>query len=212
MQSENATIQSKDLTQAFKLLNQKKLDEAEVVLTKGLNEAKAANDKILQGVFYSSFGILFKLKKNFRKAWKYYEQAEKIIPADPALKIISSRLLADYFGQHDTVIRKMQKVIDQAGNDLSFLHSAYSLQGFSYLKKGNKKKALECLKLSMGDHFKGMQTAANLDYRLVEALTKKKTDLKACRDFLEQALSFAKSTREVPHQKILGQLLKKFPA
>lgn len=212
MQSLNNKIESKDLYKAFELLNQKKLDEAEKLLVKGLNEAKAANDPLLTGLFYSAHGILYKLKKDFRKAWKFYEQAEKLIPDDPALKIISSRLLVDYFGQYDTAIRKMNKVIEKVGDDLTFLHSAYGIQGLSYLKKGNKKKALECLEKSIGDNFKGLQSAANLDFRLVEALMKKKTELKSCRSFIEKALAFAKQTKERQHERILKRLLDEFPA
>ncbi|MBI2339685.1 MAG: hypothetical protein HYU99_04875 [Deltaproteobacteria bacterium] len=212
MQKMNERIQSKAIYKAFELMRQKKFDESEAVLTEGLKEAQTARDLVLTALFYSAYGVLFKLKKEYRKAWKYYEQAEKLIPDDPALKIISSRLLVDYFGQHDTVIRKMEKILPKLGNDMTFLHQAYTVLGLAYLKKGNKKKAGECLTKSAGNDFKGLQSGANFDFRLVEEMMKKKNNPAACRGFLEKALAFVKETKEIQHERILKRLLDLFPA
>jgi len=211
MQKMDSKIQSKELYKAFEWMRKKKLEEAEKCLQKGLEEAKAVKDLVLEGLYYSAYGVLYKIKKDFRQAWKYYERAEKLIPDDPALKIISSQLLIDYFGQYDTAIRKMEKVIKQVGKDVIFLHQAYTIQGLGYLKKGDKKKALEALKKSIGDDFKGLQTVANIDFRLMQEMAKKKTALDTCRLFLEKALAFAKGTKEKQNQKILEKMLEGFP-
>ena len=133
MQKINERIQSKSIYKAFELMRGKKFDEAESLLSKGLSEAKAARDLVLTGLFYSAYGILFKLKKEYRKSWKYYEQAEKLIPDDPALKIISARLLVETFGQYDTAIRKMEKIVPKLGSDMTFLHQAYTVLALSLL-------------------------------------------------------------------------------
>ena|SRR3989338_7812729 len=212
MQKINARIESKVIYKAFELMQKKKLDEAEGLLSKGLSEAKTARDLILTGLFYSAYGVLFKLKKEYRKAWKYYEQAEKLIPDDPALKIISARLLVDYFGQYDTAIRKMEKILPKIGSDMTFLHQAYTVLGLAWLKKGNKKKAVDCLAKSMGDNFKGLQSGANFDFRLVEEMMKKKSNPTACRTFLEKAIAFVKETREIQHERLIKRMLDLFPA
>lgn len=212
MQSMNAKIRSQDLLKAFSLMHNKKFDEAEKALSASLKAALGEKDGILAGLCYSAYGVLYKLKKEFRKAWKYYEQAEKFIPDDPALKLISARLLVDYFGQYDTVIRKMDKVVKMTGSDFVFLHQALTIQGTAYLKAGNKKKAVECLVKSMGVNFDGLQSAANLDFKLVNEFVKKRIEAKLCREFLEQAWKFAKKSRESAHEKFIKGLLSAFPA
>lgn len=211
MKPGSTKIQSLLLNKAFELLQKKKFGEAETLLAQGLQEAKENKNKILEGLFYSAHGIYHKLKKEFRKAWKYYEKAEKLIPDDPALKIITARLLIDSFGQHDLVIKKMEKIIPLVGRDPTFLHPIYTILGLAYLKKGNRQKAVECVLQSMGADFLGLQTAANLDFRLVEALLQKKAAVPECRIFLEKALLFSKQTKEVSFQKLISQMLALFP-
>lgn len=207
MQTIDKKIDSKFLLKAFELMNQKKLDEAEKVLDHGLQEAESLRDLILTGLYHSAYGVLYKLRKDFRKAWKYYEKAEKLIPEDPALKIISSRLLVEYFGQYDTVIRKMDKVIKMVEGNLPFLHQALCLKGLAFLRKGNKKRAVECLKQSMGKNFEGLESVANLDFKLLQELIKKKGDSTLCRQYLEAAQKLAKKTKETGHQQIIQSLL-----
>lgn len=204
-------IKAKRLLLAFGLMNEKKYDQAEKALTEGLKEAETARDLVLQGLHYSAFGVLSKLKKDFRKAWKYYEQAEKLIPDDLALKIISARLLVEYFGQYDTVIRKMEKAAKMEGADFVFLHQILTTQGLAYLRAGNKKKAAECLKKAMGKNFDGIQSMVNLDLKLVGEMTAKKVDPPLCRAYLNGAATFAKKTKEGVHEKIIKRLLDLFP-
>ncbi len=203
-------MKSQKLYQAFDLMNQKKLDEAHAILAEGLKEAEVVHDEMMQGLFNSAFGILYKIKKDFRKAWKYYEKAEKLIPADPTLKIISGNLLCDYFGQYDIVIRKMNEVIQMVGGDINFTHQAYSLMGRASLKKGKKDQAIQCLKDSMGDNFKGMVSAVNLNFKLVEVLIKKKIEPELCREFLNKAREFAGKNKDKAHEKLLKKMLELF--
>lgn len=209
MQSLNNTLIEKNLNTAFERMKLKKYDEAKALLDKGIKEAEKKKDVVLMGVYCSAFGVLFKLKKEFRKSWKFYEQAEKCIPGDLSLKLISCRLLADYFGQYDTVIRKMEKVIETAPHDPILQHQASTLAGYAFFKKGDKKKGIEFFKKSMADGFKKLQTAANLDFKLVGELLRKKQEKELCRQYLETALKFAQSTKEKPYQQLIHQMLKK---
>lgn len=211
MQTLSEPIKSKGLLKAFGLMHEKKYDLAEKALDEGLKEAVTARDLVLQGLHYSAYGVLYKLKKDFRKAWKYYEQAEKLIPEDPALKIISSRLLVEYFGQYDTVIRKMEKTAKMVGSDVLFLHQIFTTQGLAYLRSGNKKKAAECLKKAMGKGLDGLQSLANVDLKLVGEMATKKVDPKLCRVYLKAAAEMAKKTREGIHEKFIKRLLELFP-
>lgn len=204
----NSKIESKPLLKAFGLMHKKKLKEAETILAYGLKEAEVLHDELLMGLYNSAYGVLYKLKKEFRKAWKYYEQAERLIPDDPALKIISARLLVDYFGQYDTVIRKMDKLMAMANGDFVLLHQAHTIQGLAHLRSGNKKKAVASLEKAMGKNFEGLQTATNLDFKLVHEMIKKKVNLPLCRHYLESARKFAKKMRESAHEKLIARLLK----
>jgi len=205
MQSPDKPIQSKTLMESFHFMKQKKFDEAKAHLEKGLKEAEIAKDLTLQAIFNSSLGVLFKLKKEFRKSWKYYETAEKLMPEDLSLKLISSRLLVDYFGQYDTVLKKTEKVLSLVKSTDPLTHVAQTIRGLAYLRKGEKKKAVDCLMLSAD--FGGMKTAANLDLQLVSELIRKKIDRQVCVAFLNKSLQLAKSNKEEKFVAIIGKLV-----
>lgn len=212
MDSHSQQIRSKNIQKAFALMQKKKLDQAERLLESGLKEAEGKKDLMMTALYCSAYGVFFKLKKEFRKAWKFYERAEKIYPEEPSLKLISGRLLVDYFGQYDTVIRKMDKVIEIHGGNPVLLHQALTLKGIAQLRLGEKEKAVECLKGSIGNGFEPLKTCVNLDFKLVEELMKKKVGREACREFLEKANALARKSREVPFQKLTKRLLDHFPA
>ncbi len=207
MQSLKTPLAEKNLDSAFELMKTRKYDEAEALLEKGMKEAEQKKDIVLVGVYSSAFGVLLKLKKEFRKSWKFYEQAEKCIPDDLSLKLISCRLLADYFGQYDTVIRKMEKVIQLAKEDPILQHQANTLAGYASFKKGDKKRGIDFFRKSMADGFKGLQTAANLDFKLVGELVKKKQEKDLCRQYLEMALKWTQTTKEKPYQQLIRRML-----
>lgn len=203
---------SKNLAKCFSLMHRKKLDDAEKLISQGLKEAEYKRDLNLQGLYWSAFGVLHKLKKDFRKAWKCYDQAEKLIPDDPALKIISSRLLIDYFSQYDTVLKKMEKIEEGCKGNTAFLHQIHALMGLAWLKKGDRKKAAEFLKRSMEGGFKGLESSVNLDLKLLEELMKKKVEPMLCKAYLETALKFAQANKEKVFEKLFKLFLKNFPA
>lgn len=212
MLSVHEKVKSERLYKAFDLMAAKNLDAAENELHAGLTDAEAQEDKVLAALFYSSLGVLYKIKKEFPKAWKYYEKAEKLLPEDPALKLISARLLIDVFGQFDTAIRRCQKVLEISRSDPPFLHQANVTLGFAYLKKGERSKAVQCLVDSMQDDFAGLLSASNIDLKLVEALLRKKAGLQECRSYLEKAKAFAISKQEERHAELFTRLIDAFPA
>lgn len=205
MQSADSPIQSKLLIESFELMKFKKFEEAKIRLEKGLHEAELAKDHTLQALFNSALGVLCKLQKEFRKSWKYYETAEKLMPDDMALKLISSRLLVDYFGQYDTVLKKTEKVLSIVKKNDPLFHMAHTIRGLAFLRKGEKKMAVECLKLSAD--FENAKTAANIDLQLVGELIRKKIDRQACIHFLNQALQLAKANREARFEKVIARLI-----
>lgn len=195
------------LLKAFEHLQKKDLPRAQAELDKALEAARLAQDPVLEALAHSGFGVFYKLKKEFRKAWKSYEQAERLVPDDAALKIISSRLLLDYFGQYDTVISKMKKVQAIAGVPPGFSHQALCLEGLAWLKKSDKKKAAECLKQAGESDFQALESPANIDLRLAFELTKKKIEPELCRGYLTKAIAFAKDKRDGAHEKLFQKVL-----
>jgi predicted Zn-dependent protease len=207
----NQPIQSEKLQKAFNLMAAKKLDAAEAELNEGITESEKAKDKVMEALFCSTLGILYKLKNESRKAWRQYHKAEKLLPHEPSLKLISARLLIETFHQYDTAIKKAQKVLKTAKHDRPFSHHAQTTLGLAYLKKGDKNRALKCLSEAMEGDFEGMISAANIDLKLLEALLIKKTGYEECRAYLEKALSFAKKMGEENNAKVIAWLLENFP-
>jgi tetratricopeptide (TPR) repeat protein len=205
-------IHSERLYKAFDLMSVKDFGGAEQELNAGLAEAEAQEDRILSALFYSTLGVLFKMKKEFAKAWKFYERAEKLLPEDPALKLISARLLIDVFGQFDTAIRRCQRVLEISRSDPPFLHQAQVTMGMAYLKKGERTKAVQCLVDAMEDDFGGLISAGNIDLKLLEALIRKKNGLPECKTYLEKALVFATNKKEEKYVDLLKRLIEAFPA
>jgi len=199
------------LKKAVQLMETLKFDEAETELKKGIAESESKGDKTMEALFHSSLGILYKLKKDYKTAWRHYEKAEKLMPEDPALKLVSARLLVDVFGQNDLAITKAKKVLQIAKDDWSFCHQAQATLGLAYLKKGDKKKAIVALTRAMEGDFEGMPSAASIDFKLLEALMRKNLGLQECYAYLSKALAFAKITGEEKQIHIFSQLLSVFP-
>lgn len=204
-------VKSERLYKAFDLMAAKNLDAAEGELHAGLSEAESQEDKVLAALFYSTLGVLYKVKKEFPKAWKFYEKAEKLLPEDPALKLISARLLIDVFGQFDTALRRCQKVLEISRSDPPFLHQANATMGLAYLKKGERTKAVQCLVDSMKDDFEGLASATNIDLKLIEALVRKKAGLEEGRRYLQAAQRFAEGKNEEKLVELYTRLLDAFP-
>lgn len=199
------------LAPIFTLLAQKKFAEVEAVLYPLLKQAESAKNENNLGLVHSIFGMYYRAQKEYRKAWKSYELAEKLIPKDPSIKLVSTRLLIEQFAQYDLALKRIQKIKELVGTDFTFLHKACTLEGLAHLKQGDLSQAVSAFKKSMGNHFEGLQTSYNLDLKLVEAFMKKKIEPQLCKTFLEEALLFAKKKKEKVYEKLIEKLLALFP-
>src|SRR3990167_7963996 len=104
-------IYSPPLQKIIELIGSKKFEEAEKKLEEEINQSKKNKDKVLEACLYSIFGMFYRLKKDLKSAWRYYDKAEKLFPEDPSLKLISARLLSEVFGQQDMAIKKCEKAL-----------------------------------------------------------------------------------------------------
>lgn len=204
-------VESERLYKAFDFMAAKDLEAAETELNAGLNEAENNDDKVLSALFYSSLGVLYKIRKDFQKAWKFYEKAEKLLPDDPALKLISARLLIDVFGQFDTAIRRCKRVLEISRSDPPFRHQAYATMGLALLKDGKRSQAVECLVDAMEGDFEGLLSASNIDMKLVEALLRKKIGIPESFVYIQKALEFAQATGEEKFVELFSRLIDSFP-
>ena len=91
---------------AFELIAAKQYEDAEKLLA--LNMSRTDDDAAI-ALYHSVMGVLFKVQGEFKTAWKHYERAEKLLPDDPAMKIISARLLIEQFAEYDQAIKKAKK-------------------------------------------------------------------------------------------------------
>lgn len=193
--------------QAFRLMKSKKLDEAERLLTASLAKTE---DKTATALYHSALGILFKTKKDFKEAWRHYQRAEKLIPDDPALKIIVARLLIDQFAQYDQAIRRAKKVLKILPGNPVFVHQSYTTIGLAYVRKKEKKLAVEALEKSIVEDFADFITAKNIDFHLVEACLRHGWGENLCYQFVNKALAFAKKKNEKEYVNAFEKMLKAF--
>lgn len=189
---------------AFELMSAKQFDDAEKLLAS--NMARSDDDTAI-ALYHSVMGVLFKMQGEYKTAWKHYERAEKLLPDDPALKIISARLLVDQFAEYSQAIKRAKRVLELIPNNPVFAHQAYTTMGLAYAKKGDKKKAIEMLKESCVDDFQEFVSAKNIDFELVEAILKKGWSIAECRAFLEKAKLFAQKTEEGQYIRSFSNML-----
>lgn len=192
---------------AFELIAAKQYDDAEKFLT--INMSRTDDDTAI-ALYHSVLGVLSKSKGEYKAAWRHYERAEKLMPDDPSLKIITARLLINQFSEYSQAIKKAKKVLALAGKIPAFVHQAYATIGLAHAKMGDRKKALEMLELSIGEKFNGFVTAKNIDFELVETVLRKGWGLDICRKFFDLALEFAKSTNEDEYIKLFQRMLNVF--
>jgi tetratricopeptide (TPR) repeat protein len=193
---------------AFELMRAKQFEDAERLLSNCLAKSE---DDVSSALFHSTLGVLYKMKGEYKTAWRHYERAEKLLPVDPALKIISARLLIDEFSEYDQGIKKAKKVLELIPKNPVFKHQAYVTMGLAFAKKGNKAKAIEMVRLSMQGGFEGFITTKNIDFSLCEAVLKKgwaETDVKA---FLDSAHDFAVAHSEADWAETIKKMLGAFP-
>ncbi|OGQ04320.1 MAG: hypothetical protein A2W61_06945 [Deltaproteobacteria bacterium RIFCSPLOWO2_01_44_7] len=197
---------------AFELMKAKQYDDAEKLLANNLTHTE---DKTANALYHSALGVLYKMQGEFKTAWRHYTRAEKLLPQDPALKIIMARLLIDQFAEYTQAIKRAKKVLEILPNNPVFCHQAYITMGLAYCKKGDKQKAIGMLEKSQEKDFEGFITAKNIDFQLVEMLLRKSWGVDSCYRFLNKALAFAKSRKEEPFidafQKMLNAFEKEYP-
>lgn len=178
---------------AFELIKQKQFDDAEKLL---LGMMSKTEDSTADALYHSVLGVLYKMKGEQKTAWRHYTRAEKLLPNDPALKIISARFLIEQFAEYDPAIRKAKKVLQLLPGNPVFAHQSYITMGLAHCLKGEKKKAVAMLEKSWGNDFEGFVTSKNIDFTLVEMLLKKDWGEDACFRFINKALGFAKNRKE----------------
>lgn len=192
---------------AFELMKGKQYEDAERLLTNCMTKT---DDDVAVALFHSALGVLYKLRGEFKTAWRHYQRAEKLLPDDPALKIISARLLIEQFAEYDAAIKKAKKVLEIMPQNPVFRHQAFVTMGLAYGRKGNRKKAIEMLEKSMEGGFQGFVTTRNIDFNLVELLLRRTWGEDICREFLKRAHAFAKRVKEVEWVNLIEKMLDAF--
>jgi tetratricopeptide (TPR) repeat protein len=192
---------------AFELMAAKQYEDAERLIAANMSRC---DDDASIALYHSVLGVLFKMQGEFKTAWKHYQRAEKLLPDDPALKIISARLLIEQFAEYDQAIKKAKKVLALLPNHPVFVHQACTTMGMALLKKGDRRKAVEMLVRSWGDDFRGFISGKNIDFTLVELLVRRGVGLAECRAFLVKALAFAEATSEESHGRLYRRMLAAF--
>ena len=194
---------------AFELMAGRQFDDAERLIANAMSKS---DDDIAIAIYHSALGVLYKMKGEFKNAWRHYRRAEKLMPDDPALKIISARLLIEEFAEYDQAIKKAKKVLDIAKNNPVFAHQAYTTMGLAWVKRGNRKKATTMLEKSKGEAFAGFISPQNVDLTLLEAVLRKGWTDDVCRSFLGEALEFATTVNDEKLVNIFSRMLAAYDA
>jgi tetratricopeptide (TPR) repeat protein len=194
---------------AFELMRGKQYDDAEKLLSHWLTKTE---DKVELGLFHSAYGVLEKTRGQFKDALRHYERAEKLIPDDPAIKLITARLLLDVYKEAGQTIRKCNKVLKLLPDNPVVVHHAKTLQGLAHAQKGSKRQAIAMLEESMAGDFDGFLTCDNIDFTLVEVCARKGWAIPQCRTFLDKALAFAKAHQEDQWVETVSKIVAVMPA
>lgn len=203
-------VDSKAFYEAFEWMKKQDYSKAKVALDKGLALAVEQEDKTLEALFYSAFGVLCKLENNPQQAWKFYDKAEKILPENPALKINSAELLIENFAQFQSAFRKMEKILQTTDLDPVYKHQAHTLAGLAQLKKGEIELAVTHFKKSFEDSITDFLSVQQLNLKLLEAFLLKKVQTRACLDFLNKAQALAEKLRDERHIQLFEALIHQF--
>ena len=152
-------------------------------------------------------GVLYKIKKDYKKSYQFYQKAEKLLPEDPSLKMITATLLIEEFAQYDTALRKLEKILKDHSQDLALCHHAMALKGMALLLMGKKEDSLQVLKKLVASDFSALRSTANVNFKFPELLVKKQYALQECLDYLKKAKNLALEKRELVYQKIVEALI-----
>jgi tetratricopeptide (TPR) repeat protein len=199
-------INDQNLYQAFRKMQSKEFDAAESLLKEGLKTARLANDDAAEGLYFSAMGVLYKLKQDYKKAFKFYQQAEQLLKDDFSIKIIMATLLIEEFHQYDTALHKLDKVLAQT-SDPAVIHHARSLRAMAYFLMNKKDQAKENFDFLLAEDFTVLRLATNINFKVVELFIKKGFLPTECKTFLQKALALAQSKKEKVYEKIIQGLL-----
>lgn len=194
---------------AFALLRERRYGETEKLLANCLGKT---TDPVATALFHSALGVCYRVQGEYKTAWKHYQRAERLLPEDPALKLISARLLIDEFAQYDQAIKKCRKVLALLPEHPVVVHHAWITIGLAYGRQGQRAKAIAALERAMAGDFRGFVMVKNIDFRLVEYCCRKGWALPQCRRFLEKAHAFAETAREDQWMATIAQMLAAFPS
>lgn len=200
----------KEIYVAFQKMKAKDYAASELILTQGLEKADQERENTHQALYHSTLGVLYKVKGDFKEAWRHYEKAEKLLPDDPSLKIISAKLLIDQFAQYDSAIKKMRRVLKIAKGASVYEHQAYAILATAHLKKGEKKKAAEMLKNAMVDDFQQLGSAQNINLEVIEIFLSRNWETDLCRNYLEKGRQLAQQRGEEKVTLFFQRLLEGF--
>lgn len=190
------TVIQQEIYQAFRKMKERDYSGAETTLREGLKKLEAGPDPVQEALYLSTLGVLCKLRNEPKEAWRCYEKAEKLMPDDPALKLIMAKFLIDQFAQYDTAIKKAGRALKLAKGSPSFEHQSHATLALAYLKKGDKKAAIKMLDKAMEDDFAGMVSSQNVNCEVLEAFLARNLEKERCRCYLEKALRLAVEKKE----------------
>lgn len=210
MANQDPIIQDANLYLSFQMIKDGKFNEAQNLIQNEIDKAKEQNNRDVQGLYLSTLGVLFKKMGDYKKSYKCYQEAEKCLPNDDSLKLISAKLLIQNFNQFDTAIRKLDKILKSEIKDAAILHHCLNLKGIAYFKSGKKEKTKEILSLLVKSDFSRLRAACNINFNLVELLLKKDFERELCKTYLEKSLVIAQKNKEEGFIKSLNYLLKNF--
>ena len=199
-------IDDMDLYQSFQLMKQRDFDAADELIEKGIEKAKKKKDRTLEGLYLSARGVLYKLKKDYKESYKYYQQAERLLKEDHSIRIITAVLLIEEFHQYETAVKKLQKTIE-VSSDPVILHHAKAIQAMGYFLMGEKNLSKQNFDFILAQNFEKLRFAANLDFKMIELFVAKKFELKLCESYLKKALELAQSKKETVFEAVILKLL-----
>lgn len=206
MAEPEVVVTDQNLYLAFQAMKKQDFDVAKKLIDEGVAHSKSQKNSELEGLYLSAMGLLFKLKKEYKKSYKSYQQAERLLKDDHSIKIISAVLLIEQFKQYETAIRKLKKIIGES-EDPAIIHHAQSLLAMSYFLMKKNDLAKEEFEKVLAADFKSLRYPANIEFKAVELFVNKKFNLNLCEQFLKKSLELAKQVRDQTYTAVIEALI-----
>ncbi|MBU1917923.1 MAG: hypothetical protein ABII18_04755 [bacterium] len=187
-------------------MKKKEFDAAKELIREGLKEAAQKKDPVLEGLYHSALGVLFKLTGDYKKAFKSYQHAEQLIPDDHSLKIISAVLLVEQFKQYETAFRKLDKVLGLT-KDPAITHHALTTQAIALFHMNKKALSKDRFESATQADFSLLRFVANVDFKAVDLFTRKGFELHLCKKYLTNALGLARGNNDSTYIIVIEELL-----